>query len=279
MKTLWDYVVREYLPLLEIVWPSLVAALAVALAAGVQGVFVVLRRQTLLVLSIPQLVMLGAALALRHVWPALPTALGVVLVALLLIAWSRKQEAANLLLPAFYVMGTSLTILVVANAGAHLHDVQNMFTGIDVAVEEKQALILLIIMLAICLVTALLWRRWLLISQAPAAAELAWVKPKRWNALFLILLAATLVLSTQAMGVVLVLTLFFLPAATVLPWARRVPVAMVLSVVAAILFVMIGFVLSTEMNWPLSQSIGGAGAAIFLLSYLLAQVMGSRAGG
>jgi ABC-type Mn2+/Zn2+ transport system permease subunit len=72
---------------------------------------------------------------------------------------------------------------------------------------------------------------------------------------------------TNALGVVLVLAMLFLPAATVLPWARRVPGAMLYASVLALLLYAGGFVLSNEMNWPLSQSVGGLGFAVFLVSY------------
>lgn len=141
-----------------------------------------------------------------------------------------------------------------------------MFTGIEVAVGEREAIVTSLILLFLGGLCALFWRRWLLLAQAPAAAELAGIHPMRWNALFLSLLAAVTVLATDASGAVIVLALLFLPAASVLPWARRIPRALAASCVVGLLSVIAGFVLSVEMTWPLSQSIGGAGFAVFLLS-------------
>ena len=63
-----------------------------------------------------------------------------------------------------------------------------------------------------------------------------------------------------------------LPAATVLPWAPRIPNAIASAVSVALLSVAIGFVLSVEMDWPLSHSVGGVGFAAFLVSHILAQI-------
>ncbi len=119
----------------------------------------------------------------------------------------------------------------------------------------------------------MLWRRWLLLAQAPAAAELARLHPVKWNALFLCLLAAVLVMGTRASGTVLVIALLFLPAATVLPWAKRIPLALCASISVAFLAIAAGFFVSVATGWPFSHSVGGVGFAAFLMSHALAQVV------
>src|SRR5256886_16631601 len=94
------------------------------------------------------------------------------------------------------------------------------------------------------LVVAILWRRWLLLAQAPAAAELAGLRPARWDMLFLLLLTIVILLGTSSQGVVMVMTMLFLPAATILPWVKRIPAAIVAGAVLALVFVGIGFYLS-----------------------------------
>jgi ABC-type Mn2+/Zn2+ transport system permease subunit len=264
---------HNYLELAEVFWPALLAAAALAIAGPIVGSLVILRRESLLALSIPQIVTLGAALALREGWPVLSTALAAVGVALLMLAAWRRRDIEHLLLPALYVGGVCVSILLVTNAGAELIEVQNLFSGIDIAVGEAQAIATGAVLLAAASVCAVLWRRWLLIAQAPAAAELAGLRPIQWDGLFLCLLVIVLVLGTSASGGVMVLTMLFLPAASSLPWARRIPNAMIGGIVAAFASLVAGFVLSTELNWPLSHSAGGAGVAIFLVSNLAAMAL------
>jgi ABC-type Mn2+/Zn2+ transport system permease subunit len=265
MNSLMEHLQTQYLIPLQVVWPALVAATALAVAGGVVGVFVVLRRETLVVLAMPQIVMLGAAVGLRYNWPALPPAIGAVAVALGFIGWFRQRDRGDLILPALYVAGLCLAILVVSNAGAHLSEVQSLFSGIDVAVGADEAAIAAGVLLTVAGLCALLWRRWLLLAQAPAAAQLAGLRPTRWNALFLILLSVVLVVATNAVGTVMVVALLFLPAATVLPWAKGLPGAMIAAATVGVMCVAGGFALSVEMGWPLSHSVGGAGFGIFLL--------------
>src|SRR5438105_12613902 len=136
MNSLLEHVRMLYWPTLEVSWPSVLAACALAVAGSVLGVFMVLRREALLALSMPQIVTLGAALGLRLGWPTLPTALGTVGASLSLMALSRRREGTLLLLPSLYIAGATLSILLIAGEGAHLIEVQNLFTGIDVAVGQ-----------------------------------------------------------------------------------------------------------------------------------------------
>jgi ABC-type Mn2+/Zn2+ transport system permease subunit len=81
-----------------------------------------------------------------------------------------------------------------------------------------------------------------------------------------------MLLGTDSLGVVMVLSMLFLPAATVLPWVRRIPAAMGAGALLSLLYLAIGFYLSNKMNWPMSQSVGGAGFAVLAVSQLSAQL-------
>jgi ABC-type Mn2+/Zn2+ transport system permease subunit len=264
--------VAEYIEVAKVLAPSLITAAAVAVSASIVGVFVLLRREALVALAMPHVVAVGAALALRLGWPKLPPALAAVTIALFLLVWSKRHGANQWLLPSLYIAGLSFSFLIIANAGAHVEEMQAVFVGIDVAVSWVQAYLAIPVLLISATVCALLWRRWLLLSQAPATAEVAGLRPGRWEIAFLCLLAIVLLVGTNDLGAVMMIAMLFLPAATVLPWARRVPGAIAGSVLAALLFLLGGFVLSMEMNYPLSQSVGAIGFVLLTLSFLTRQI-------
>ena len=284
--------VERYAALSELFWPSIVTGLAAGIAGGVLGVFVLLRREALVALALPQVVAAGAAFGMRffgplavppaleplavHVgWPTLPPAVAFVVAALLALAVSRRH-GADLLLPCVYLAGLCLSFLFVAGAGQHLADIQKLFTGIDVSTDEHVAEFSAPLLLVCAAGAAMLWRRWLLLAQAPATAALAGLRPAAWEALFLWLLAATVLLGTNALSVVMVLVMLFMPAAAVLPWVRRVPAALGASVAVSQVMYVAGFVLANEMDWPLSHSVGAVGFAVLLASHAAARVRGAR---
>jgi ABC-type Mn2+/Zn2+ transport system permease subunit len=81
-------------------------------------------------------------------------------------------------------------------------------------------------------------------------------------------------LGTNAVSVVMVLVMLFMPAAAVLPWVRRIPAALAASVVLSQAMYVAGFVLSNEMDWPLSHSVGAAGFAVLVVSHTAARIRG-----
>lgn len=264
---------QTYRELIDVNAPSLIAACGLALGASLLGVFIVLRREGLLALALPQVVAVGAAVGLRMGWDFLPPAIVSAALALVITAWSRARRTPHLLLPAIYIGGLSVSVLLIANSAAHLHDIQHLLAGQDVFVSKEQAYFVTPTLIVAGVIAAVLWRRWLLLAQSPTAARVAGLRPARWDALFLVLLATAVVVGTSASGILMVLACLFLPAGTVLPWAKRVPGALLASAVASLLFLAGGFVLSIEMDWPLSQSVGGVGFAALMVSHALAAMV------
>jgi zinc/manganese transport system permease protein len=264
---------RDFLDLLPLFWPSLMIAGALAVSGSVIGTFVLLRREGLLALAIPQAVAAGGAVAMAYHWHAkVPSALVALALTLALLAWARLRRLEQYLLPCVYIGGLCLSFLVIAGAGQHLSDLQALFTGIDVAVDPADAQLATPLLLLAAIVAAALWRRWLLLAQSPTTAQLASPGPVVWELLYLCLLGLVVLMGTQKMGVVMVLSLLFLPGATALPWARRVPPAMALAAVIALADVAIGFYLSNRKDWPFSQSVGGVGFTLFLISHIASLV-------
>jgi ABC-type Mn2+/Zn2+ transport system permease subunit len=260
---------EHYREMISFLWPSLAVSGAIAVTAGPAGTLVILRRDSLLTLALPQVVAVGIALGLRYNWPPLYPALVVLAVTLALLAWSRSLGKSDVLLPALYIGGLAVSILLIVNAAAHLEELQNLLVGMDVAVLPDQVAYALPILLLTALPSILLWRRWLLLAQAPAAAQIAGLRPARWHLLFLIILSTIVLVGTNVVGVVLVLALLFLPPLAALPWSRRLPLMMALSITFGLLSLIIGFVVSNEMSWPFSHSIAASATILFVLSHLI----------
>jgi ABC-type Mn2+/Zn2+ transport system permease subunit len=141
-------------------------------------------------------------------------------------------------------------------------------------VTTEDARVAIPILLGAALLVAVLWRRWLLLAQAPTTARLASLHPAAWDVLFLALAGTAVLMGTTTMGVVMVLALLFLPAAAALPWGRRLPETMALAVVFGLIDAGAAFYLSNRLDWPFSQSVGGVGFVVLVLSHVLARLVG-----
>jgi zinc/manganese transport system permease protein len=267
-------------PLVELLaffLPVLLTVAALAVAGGVLGVFVLLRKEAIIALSLPEAVVVGAAAAmLAGAGSRLPFAVGAVAAALPLLAWARHRRLDHVL-PAVYVAGMCVPFLLIGGHGQqHLGELQKLFVGdaVDVAVTAADARLAIPVLLGAAAACAALWRRWLLLAQAPTAARLAALHPAAWDLAFLGLLGAVVLMGTHTMGMVMVLVLLFLPAAAALPWGRRVPGTLALAAAIGLFDAGAGFGLSNRMEWPFSQSVGGVGFGVLLVSLALARLRG-----
>ena len=256
----------------ESIWrqflPMLLTAVALGFAGSIAGLFVLLRKEALIALAIPQAVAVGAAIGMRFGWPTMPPALVAAIVALGYLVNARRKGSSLWVLPSIYVGGLSISFLIIAGKGQELAHLENLFVGIDVAVSSETAKLAVPLLLLVALICASLWRRWLLISQAGPTAELSGLHPGRWDAAFLILLTVVLFMGTSSVGVLLTLAMLFLPAAIVLPFSRRIPQAMFSGCIVSVILLVGSFSISNSMDWPYSQTVGGVGFTLLAGSHL-----------
>ena len=193
-------------------------------AASLLGVFVVLRREGLLALALPQVVAVGAAVGIA-------ARLG------LSAARDRgggrrparhrvvaRRRTSHLLLPALYIGGLSVSVLLIANSAAHLHEIQHLLAGEDVFVSWEQAYFVAPTLIVAGVIAA---RAVAALAAAGAKpdgrAASPGLRPARWDALFLVLLATVVVVGTSASGILMVLACLFLPAARCCPGRSACP--------------------------------------------------------
>lgn len=252
--------------------PGLIVAGSIGISGSIVGTFALLRREALVALAIPQVVAVGAAIGMRLGWPTLPPAMVAVAASVTYFVADDRREAGSrrsaFAAPSLYIAGLCVSFLVIANGGQHVEELQSLFTGIDVAVTPTQAALAAPVLLIAGGVCALLWRRWLLIAQAPATAALAGIRVSRYDAFFLALLAVVLLIGTSAQGAVMVLAMLFLPPAIVTPWSHRLPTALAAGIVTSLACLTVAFFCSVKFEWPLSHSVGGVAFAALLTSHL-----------
>jgi ABC-type Mn2+/Zn2+ transport system permease subunit len=105
--------------------------------------------------------------------------------------------------------------------------------------------ILLVVIVAVALV---LYRPLLSLSFSAEKAEMLGMRPKRVHAALLVLIAAAVIGSYQAVGTLLVFGLLVGPPATAALLARTVPMMMVFAIAIGVLSVWVGLLISYHFN-------------------------------
>jgi ABC-type Mn2+/Zn2+ transport system permease subunit len=110
-----------------------------------------------------------------------------------------------------------------------------------------------------------------------AAAPSLGARPARWELALLALLAICTVAAVRGLGNLLVVALILAPAAAALNLARRLPVALALSVLLAALAGVLGLLASYHWEVAAGASVALAAVALFLLSLPFGRALDTRA--
>ena len=220
---------------------GLIAGLLASVACGVVGPYVVTRRLLFLAGAVAHMAVggLGAAIYFRHLFPhALSwveplhgaTAAAVLGAMLLAVVEDRAQERLDTLVAALWSAGMAVGILLVKlTPGYHAELMSYLFGNLSL-VDPAGLQQMLWLDLAVVVVAILFHRRFLAICLDAEHAGLQRLNVLATQMVLLVLVALTVVALTRIVGLILVLALLSLPAATAGRMSRRLAPAIPLAI-------------------------------------------------
>lgn len=256
---------------------ALAGCLCLAVGSGPVGLFLILRRMSLMGDALSHSVLPGAALGYVFAGLSLfPMALGGVLsgllVAILAGIVSRytfmKEEAS---FAGFFLISVALGVLIISTRSNSI-DIMHILFGSALAINKASLIVIGVVSSITLLVLALLYRPLIIECFDPDYFRMIGGKGTYNHILFLFLVVLNLVSGFQAMGTLLSLALMLLPALAARFWFHRLFPVMLLTVLIAALSGYFGLVLSFHFNLP-------SGPAIVLIAgcvYLISVIVGSK---
>lgn len=249
---------------------ALLAGLAVALAAGPLGAFVVWRRMAYFGGALSHTALLGVALGfLLGVQPILGVAFVVVAAALLLGALgSVRGLATDTLLGIVAHAALAAGLIVTATLQNVRVDLMAYLFGDILAVSWDSVAWLWAGALLILVLIVALWRPLL---NATVHADLAFVEGvnvKRVELLFMLMLALVVALAMKVVGILLVTAMLVIPAASARAFARTPEAMGVLAGVMGAVAVGLGLWASYTYDAPAGPAIVVVASGLFALSLL-----------
>jgi manganese/iron transport system permease protein len=243
---------------------ALIASALVGVACAIVGSFVVLKGMSFIGDAVshaafPGIViayLIGAPIILGGAIAAIGTALGIG--AITRRSGLRSDAIIGVLFAGMFALGVAIFSSIPNYVGDLFHFLFGDVLGISVG--DLQALMLLVF--GLLLVLRLLWKELLFSTFDPLGAGAAGLPVRRLDDLLLILIAVTIVISLQAVGIVLVVAMITTPAATAQLLVKRftamIQVAALIGVAAAV----VGLYVSYSLDIA-------SGAAIVILETLL----------
>jgi len=257
---------------------ALVACLCLSLGGSSIGVFLILRRLSLMGDALAHALLPGAALGFLLGGLSLPAmSLGGFLAGIMtalvsgaIARFTSMREDASF--AAAYLTALALGVLIVSLRGSAV-DLMNILFGAILAV-DNQAMFLIGGTTTLTLVgLAAIYRPLVVECFNPGFLAAMGVRGALYHSLFLALAVLNMVAAFQALGTLMALGLMLLPAVASSFWAREVWSMTIIAVPMAFLSGAIGLLLSFHAGLPSGPTIVLVASLFFLVSLLL----GSRA--
>ena len=254
---------------------ALVSCFCLAISSAPIGVFLTLRRMSLMGDAMSHAVLPGAAIGYIYAGLSLPAMslggfIAGVLMAILAGLASRftaLKEDANF--AAFYLSCLALGVVLVSRNGSNV-DLLNLLFGSVLAV-DKPSLILVTAVATISLVTlAVIYRPLVMESVDPTFLKAVRGKGGLWHVVFLMLVVINLVAGFQALGTLMSVGLMMLPGISARLWAQRIEKILLGAMLIALVCAYGGLLLSFHFEYPSGPAIILLCGVFYLFSLLFA---------
>ncbi len=258
---------------------ALVGALALALGAGPVGVFLMLRRMSLMGDAMAHAILPGAAVGylLSGLSLFAMTAGGLVagfvvalLAGLVARATELKEDAS---LAAFFLVSLAVGVTIVSLRGSNI-DLLHFLFGSVLALDDQTLLLIAAITSLSLLVLALIWRPLVLECVDPGFLRSVSRSGGPAHIAFLALVVMNLVGGFHALGTLLAVGLMMLPAAIARFWARDITAMIVIAVAGGVVSGVAGLLLSFHTGVPAGPAIILVAGVLYAVSVIFGRVGG-----
>lgn len=245
---------------------AIVAGCLVALSCSFLGVFLVLRRMSLVGDGLAHVsfatIALGLVLGVSPFFVSLPLVAAASLGLLRLTEKARVYgDAAIGLLSA---TGVALGVLLASLSGGFSVDLLSYLFGNILAISRVEVVLSAVLGVVVIGCGIFFYHDLFAAAFDEEHAKISGVRVSRMNRVLVVLTALTVVLCIRVVGTMLVSSFIVFPAVTALQVARRFKEAMILAAVVAVGSVVAGLFVSYLLDWPTGATIVLANLAVFL---------------
>ena len=258
---------------------ALAAVIALSLGGGPIGVFLMLRRMSLVGDAMAHAILPGAAVGFllsglnlfAMTTGGLVAGFAVALLAGLVSRSTGVKEDASL--ATFYLASLALGVTIVSVKGTNV-DLLHVLFGNILAMDDPTLLLVAINATITLLVLAVIYRPLVIESVDPLFLRTVSRAGAPAHLVFLALIVINLVSGFQALGTLLAVGLMILPAGIARFWSRDITPMICIAVASAVASGYIGLVLSFQTRIPSGPAIILVAAVLYLGSVLFGRVGG-----
>jgi len=254
---------------------ALLAGLLASIGCGVIGTFVVVKRITFMAGGIAHSVLGGMGAALYYgVDPLLGALLAAIIAALLIgavrLQWKAQEDT---LIGALWAIGMAIGILFIAKTPGYAADLMSFLFGNILFVSSHELWLMSSLDVVLIVTVALFYRQFLAITFDEEFARLRGVPVAFFYLLLLCLVAVTVVLLIQVVGLILVIALLTLPAAIAGHYMRGLASMMIAATLLGSVFTTLGLGLSYQADLPAGPIMILCAGCVYVISAMLLHLL------
>lgn len=253
---------------------ALAGGLLASVACGTIGSYVVVKRIGYLAGGIAHAVLGGMGIAYYLGRAPIEGALVAALVFAFILGWVslRMQQQEDTIIGALWAGGMAVGILFISQTPGYNVDLMSFLFGNILMIAPEDLYWIAALDVLILLIVFLFYKQFIAVSFDEEFARLRGIPVERFYLLFLSLVALTVVILIQIVGLILVIALLTLPAAIAGQYVRSLSLMMLLATGFGMLFTTGGLALSYEPDLPPGPTIILLAGAFYLISLVWNQL-------
>ena len=264
---------------LEFMRNAFIAALLVAVACGIMGSFVVVNRIAGTAGGVAHASFGGIGLACFCGFSPMLGALGVELVCAFVMGYLtwKDRERADTLVNVIWAFGMAAGVILTDLTPGYSGDLMSFLFGSILTVPVELLWGMGALALVVLSVTVFFFREFLSISHDPEFARVRGVPVLRFYMLLMALVACTVVLAVQTVGLILVIALLTIPAYVAESHSGNLKRMMLLSCILSAALSVGGLVVAYFLNFTVGPVIILFGVLLFALNWIFLKIRKRRA--
>ena len=252
----------------EFMQNALLAGLLASIICGIMGTLVVVNRVVFLSGGIAHAAYGGIGLAFFMGWPFLVGAIGFTLIMALIMAavTLKAKHRSDAMIGVLWAVGMAVGIVLIDLTPGYNVDLMSYLFGSILSVPDSDIWMMLVVGLMIIAVVVYFYHDYLAMSYDEEFAQIRGVPVRALYFLLIGMLAVSIVLIIQVVGLILVIALLTIPPYIAEKYSKSLFVMMVFSSLLSVVFTVTGLWLSYAYNLTSGASIilvAGTGFLIF----------------
>ena len=243
---------------------ALMTGIMASVACGIIGSYVTVRRMTYIAGAIAHCTLGGMGVAgylnkeqgLTFLSPLIGAVAAAILAAFVIaFMLNRSTMRQDTVLSAVWSIGMAIGIIFISKTSGYNEDLMSYLFGNILMVSSRDLLLLTALDIVLIVIVFLLYNRLVAISFDEEFARISGIHVDLYNTIFLCLVALTVVLLVQVVGIILVVALLALPAAAAGQLTGRLPSMMLMAILFSLISTTGGLVFSYIPDLPASATI------------------------